>query len=86
MQYRSAPPASHQAMGQGIFVHKTEDAIVRGNRILPAEPVEFLPGLTIREPVKNIRAENNSVSRLEIAPALVNSGAVLSSGNIVRSD
>ena len=74
----------HQGMGQGIFIHKTENAIIRNNTTLAAEPVEFLPGLTIRPPVRAVLAEENTVSRLEIRPELLSSGMVMARNNIVR--
>lgn len=70
-----------QGMGHGIFVHKAENVMVRANKILPAPPLEFVPALSVRAPVAGVLVQGNLLSRLDVAPALVRSGAVVLSDN-----
>ncbi len=74
----------HQGMGQGIYVQKADDVIIRGNRLTPAPPVEFTPMLSIRSPVSNVLIENNDLMQIDISRDLPD-GAVILRNNMVRA-
>ncbi|MCI5047350.1 MAG: right-handed parallel beta-helix repeat-containing protein [Aquisalinus sp.] len=66
-----------QGMGQGIFLRKVENAVVRNNIVRAAPPVEHTPVITLRAPLKDVRVEGNKAARIDVAPEIPASEVLL---------
>ncbi|WP_306252667.1 right-handed parallel beta-helix repeat-containing protein [Parvularcula sp. IMCC14364] len=67
----------HQAMGQGIFIRKADNAIIRGNIVRAAPPVEHTPVITVRSPVSDILIEGNRAARIDVASDVLEGAVTL---------